>query len=242
MADTSVFITTGEFVQLIFNEYDRKNACETGKTNSRNKGLSDAGHFMGKLQEAAFLDRKNAAWIVHDFLRTVSGEADEENLSPAKRLKDLYDCHTCVNHVAQVFVKGIMSDKQSSFGMKELLTAEEAKQIAIRMFRKEKRTPPKKDDFVVGGYKLSLPEAMSQKEKNPGTVIIDVRLSREYGETHLDGAISIPLSEILKNPYQVAENKFTPLLFYCENAYQSEMAANCVMEAGYWDVGYFALI
>ncbi|HKM34317.1 MAG TPA: rhodanese-like domain-containing protein [Lachnospiraceae bacterium] len=242
MTDLTAFVTTETFVEIIRSEYCKLNECEINLTNFMRQGVHKGWLQKGSLQAETLLDRKNAAWIVHEFLEKECGEADEEDFSPAKRLKDLYDCHTCVNHVAQVYVKGIMSKKQSSFGMRDPITVEEARQIASRIFGKEKRTPPKKDDFVVRGYKLSLPEAMTKKEKNHKTVLIDVRPRREYDEKHLEGAISIPLNEILKNPYQVAENTFTPLLLYCENAYQSEIAANCVMESGYWDVGYFAFI
>lgn len=242
MTDFPVFVTTETFVETIRSEYCKINECEVELSNFTKQGIYKGWLQNGSTQAATFLNRKNAAWIVHEFIKIECSEADEADYSPAKRLKDLYDCHTCVNHVAQVYAKGIMGDKQSLFGMEGLLTIEEARQIVISMFHKEKRTPPEKNNFVVRGYKLSLAEAMSKKEKNPKMVLIDVRPRREYEEKHLEDAISIPLNEILKNPYQVAEDKLTPLLFCCESAYQSEIAANCVVEAGYQDAGYFAFI
>ncbi len=53
-----------------------------------------------------FLERRNAARIVHEFLRRVLKEPDEDDISGAKTLKDLYDCHVCTAHIAQVYSKG----------------------------------------------------------------------------------------------------------------------------------------
>lgn len=256
----TTFITTEKFIQLILSEYSQRGCRDEGKSDISGKsaisGKSDISgpprildqsmvsplkiSSLSDVNNTALLDRKNAARIVHEFMRTVYGEADEEDIAPAKKLKDLYDCHTCVNHVAQVYVKGIMNGNESLFGMREFLSTEEAKEIVLRMFRKEKRILPPREAHAIQAHKLSIEDAMSKIKNTQGLVLIDVRFKRDYDERHLDNAVNIPLNEVLKNPYQVAENKFTPLLFYCENAYLSEIAANCVGEAGYRDVGYFA--
>ena len=36
------------------------------------------------------------------------GVADLQDISAAEELADLYTCHTCVNHIAQVYLRGIM--------------------------------------------------------------------------------------------------------------------------------------
>ena len=43
--------------------------------------------------------RRTAAGIIHRALRR-AGEADEEHTGAALRLRDLYVCRTCVNHIA----------------------------------------------------------------------------------------------------------------------------------------------
>ena len=54
------------------------------------------------------LTRLDAAILVHIFLREVTGLDDLEDISGAAVLKDLYDCRHCVNHIAQVYLRGIM--------------------------------------------------------------------------------------------------------------------------------------
>lgn len=53
-------------------------------------------------------ERRAAAEIVHGFLKDVLKEKDIADISPAAVLRDLYDCRVCVNHIAQVYLKGIM--------------------------------------------------------------------------------------------------------------------------------------
>jgi len=72
------------------------------------------GHFRGWLEDSdechpdEMLNRQTAARIVHQFLRIEGSIPDLEDISPARKLKDLYTCRTCANHIAQVFTRGIM--------------------------------------------------------------------------------------------------------------------------------------
>lgn len=228
MTDVPKGITAGKYIKLLKQAYE-----QAGRKEEAVKGVLEAE------DQGMFLDRKNAARITHEFLRTVCKEKDEMDWSAAKRLKDLYDCHTCVNHVAQIYVKGIMEATKDFFGMNLPFAVEEAKCTALRCVNKEYRTPHKSERNVLVAQKLFYHEALKRKEKDTRVRLIDVRSKMEFEEQHLVGAVSIPLSEILKNPYLVSESKDTPLLFYCDKAYQSELAANCAMDAGYPDVGYF---
>ncbi len=240
---TDCYITTDRFLELIRSEFSRNNECEINLMEFKKQGVRKGWLpvSLSTLGEETFLDHKNAAHIVHEFLKIECEEPDEEDINLAKKLKDLYDCHTCVNHIAQVYIKGIMGEEQSLFGTNTSLMMEEAELISIRIFDKNKRTHVEKLQSVLYANKIALQEAIARKENDSQIILIDVRSQREYQENHLQGAIGICLSEILKNPYQVAESKFTTLLFYCENGYQSEIAANCVREAGYQDVWFFAL-
>ena len=58
------------------------------------------------LEEA--LDRRAAARILHMYLRIVRGVKDAEDITQAYALRDLFDCRVCANHIAQVYVRGIM--------------------------------------------------------------------------------------------------------------------------------------
>ena len=58
--------------------------------------------------------RKQLAKALHAFIRDilcVPDITDQETLKEATKLKDLYDCRTCVNDIMQVYVRGIMKEK-----------------------------------------------------------------------------------------------------------------------------------
>ena len=54
------------------------------------------------------LNRQTAARILHQFMKIELGVPDLQDISAANILADLYTCHTCVNHIAQVYLRGIM--------------------------------------------------------------------------------------------------------------------------------------
>ncbi len=54
------------------------------------------------------INRQTAARIIHQFMKIEMGLPDLQDISAANVLADLYTCHTCVNHIAQVFLRGIM--------------------------------------------------------------------------------------------------------------------------------------
>ena len=62
--------------------------------------------------------RKDAAKILHLYMLKVLSLKDEEDMSAASVLKDLYDCRVCVNHIAQVYLKGIMKAHEYPEGLK----------------------------------------------------------------------------------------------------------------------------
>lgn len=84
--------------------------------------------------------RKNAARIIHEFMRLELREADLEDVSSANKLRDLYDCRVCTKHVMQVYAKGIMegyyaSDTLYLFGMNEFVSKTEMSEIMTRIFK-----------------------------------------------------------------------------------------------------------
>lgn len=52
--------------------------------------------------------RKNIARIIHMYLLKELYIPDLYDIQKAEVLRDLYDCRTCANHVAQVYLRGIM--------------------------------------------------------------------------------------------------------------------------------------
>lgn len=75
------------------------------------------GRRAGWLEEADQLypdrdiSRKNVARILHQYLLKVKNIPDIGDISEAYKLKDLFDCRVCANHVAQVYLRGLMDAK-----------------------------------------------------------------------------------------------------------------------------------
>ena len=61
-------------------------------------------------EENVIVTCKICAVILHSFLQQIKHEKDEIDISSAMVLKDIYDCRICANHIAQVYVKGIMKE------------------------------------------------------------------------------------------------------------------------------------
>lgn len=179
------------------------------------------------------IERRAAARIAHEVLLTELGEKDENKWSAANSLQDLYICRTCVIHIAQVYVKGIMLSRDNSmFDVKGRISYSEAMSIVERMLDREKRTP-QTGDKVFTCKKLSPDEAWELTLKDNATIIIDVRTNEEYRTGHIEGSVCIPLNNILNNPFSVCENKKTPIVLYCRMGYKSTVAAQLLIDAGY---------
>lgn len=256
-------ITTGEFVSVILRRFP-ETEDHSGNAAGENCGAEGdsrnaAGNLPGadiwrrgmkkgwleereRLEAEKPIERRTAAKIVHEFLRRECGEADEADWGAAGRLKDLYDCRTCVNHVAQVYAKGIMTGlSEDVFGMREGLQADEAAEIAERMADRKRRRPPLdagKEDAL--SRRLSLEQALALAREDSRVVLVDVRTREAYAREHLGGAVNIPFSVILENPGAVTADQTTTLLLYCDKGYQSEIAANRLAEAGYLQAYGFA--
>ena len=70
--------------------------------------------FEDKLYHEDEISRKNIARIIHMYLLKVKGISDLQDISKADELRDLYDCRVCANHIAQVYLRDIMSAKELS--------------------------------------------------------------------------------------------------------------------------------
>ena len=69
---------------------------------------------------------------------------DLQDISAANVLADLYTCHICVNHIAQVFLRGIMDaqvierdgNEYKIFNHLEEMSLEESKNCLKRLYSK----------------------------------------------------------------------------------------------------------
>ena len=181
----------------------------------------------------SLIERRAVARIVHEVLLKELGEKDEDEWSAANDLKDLYNCRTCVIHIAQMYVKGIMlSHEDDIFDVRGNINYDEAQSIIVRMLDREQRIPQKKGrEFKV--EKLSPYEAKKLVLNDKTTMIVDVRSKDEYDRGHIEGSINIPLQKILNNPFMVCVNMNTPIILCCNMGYKSSIAAELLIDAGY---------
>jgi rhodanese-related sulfurtransferase len=182
------------------------------------------------------IERRRAARIIHETLLTEFSEKDENEWSAAGNLLDLYSCRTCVMHIAQVYVKGIMLVRENNvFDVIGNITRAEAAVIVIRMLDKEQRTP----QTVSRAYSskmLQPDEARELMSNDNRAILIDVRTNDEYKQGHIAGSICIPLHDISINPYTVSARRDTPIILYCQKGYKSSIAAQLLLDAGYGSI------
>ena len=63
-------------------------------------------------------------------------------------------------------------------------------------------------------------------------LIVDVREADEFAAGHIDGAINIPLGEIVKNLDKFPNSKSTPILLYCHSQKRATHALVILHELG----------
>lgn len=65
-----------------------------------------------------------------------------------------------------------------------------------------------------------------------GAYLIDVRSRQEYMESHIQGAINIPVDEIA-NPKKKIISKNDVIIVYCKSGGRSKQAADQLIDMGY---------
>ena len=182
------------------------------------------------------IQRRHAARIVHNTL-LYAGEPDEEDWSAARHLADLYSCRICVNHIAQVYAKGIMKKREESvFGVKDYVTHGEAREIIMRIEDRKLRSVP--EDKGCFGKTRFLPEEEARRMlgEDRKILLVDVRPSGDYALGHRPGSINIPLKDLSKNPRMICPDVKAAVFLYCAGGYQSVLAAGLLADAGYENV------
>lgn len=181
------------------------------------------------------IKRRTAAGMVHHVLLRM-GEADEESIEAALRLKDLYTCRTCVGHIVQVYVKGIMTEwSDGAFGVEEQITYWEAEEIVKRVADRQLRKKPGLS-VRAGWTTVMWQEAEQMLKEDRRILLVDVRSEEEYSQRHRKGSINVPLQALFRNPYCVCADRAAVLFLYCQRGYKSRIAAELLARAGYENV------
>ena len=117
LEDDKAEITVGEFVEGLWGMRREWGGAALSEGAVASLSLSELlryGHFRGWLEDSDerhpenLLNRQTAARIIHQFMVVELGVPDIADISGAEKLRDLYTCRVCANHVAQVYLRGIM--------------------------------------------------------------------------------------------------------------------------------------
>ena len=111
-------ITVQDFVQMLWEKFcDVKDSAASNHKDFTMDHLLNYGHLRGWLEDwdehdsERLVDKKAAARIIHQFMKielNIPEIEDRETYSKAEELRDLYLCRSCANHIAHVYVRGIM--------------------------------------------------------------------------------------------------------------------------------------
>ena len=222
-----------------------KITTETAMKIAARHGVVDA---RDELEAGKSIERAVAARILHEFMVRELGESDLVDVKKANELRDLYDCHVCVNHVAQVYCKEIMPAwREGIFGMRERLQKREALEILGRLFSQERRSEQgdqtklreERRDSENDIRELPFSSVKTFLLEYPKTAHLDVRTPWEFANGHANDAKNIPLFRLLENPGLLDLPKNEPILIGCDGGYRSKMAAHCLLASGYQRVYYY---
>lgn len=98
------------------------------------ENLLHYGHVRGWLEDQdetfpqTLVDKRTAARITHMFMKIELHIEDCPHLHAAMELRDLYTCRVCVEHVAQMYVRGIMTADEEQGGQSSFEQSEQGGQ------------------------------------------------------------------------------------------------------------------
>ncbi|MDH5472116.1 MAG: rhodanese-like domain-containing protein [Gammaproteobacteria bacterium] len=75
---------------------------------------------------------------------------------------------------------------------------------------------------------------------NDETIVIDVRESKEFSESHIKGATHIPMTAIKTRLNELEKYKDKPVLTYCRSGSRSNYACRVLKKAGFNQVNNLA--
>ena len=73
-------------------------------------------------------------------------------------------------------------------------------------------------------------------KSNEDFLLLDIRTKEEFLECNIDGAVNIPLSELLFNIDEVEDYKDKKIVIYCRSGHRSITACNLLAMEGFNDL------
>ncbi len=119
----------------------------------------------------------------------------------------------------------------------EALTADPSQEGAWELYR-QASIAAAADDYLTNlpPHRWRLPVDVFIRDQVNHTkdwFIVDVRTPEEYAEGHIEGAINIPLQELMKHLDQLPNSKTAHILLYCHSQKRSTHAVVILHELGY---------
>lgn len=86
---------------------------------------------------------------------------------------------------------------------------------------------------------ITAQEAKAIMDSQEGFVILDVREQYEYDESHIPGAVLLPLGQVEDKACEVLTDKDQLILVYCRSGRRSKQAAEALVKLGYTNIKEF---
>ena len=80
-------------------------------------------------------------------------------------------------------------------------------------------------------YRVSVDEAKAVLDRGDDAVVVDVRTAEEYTGGHIQGALWVPVDEVLTRINELPQGK--KLLFICQSGVRSGLAAEMAAAMGF---------
>jgi rhodanese-related sulfurtransferase len=84
--------------------------------------------------------------------------------------------------------------------------------------------------------KITAEEAKQMMDDGDGFILLDVRTEEEFAESHIEGAILIPDTEIAERASDELPDPDAQILVYCRSGRRSAQAADALTQLGYTSV------
>lgn len=89
---------------------------------------------------------------------------------------------------------------------------------------------------AAGEYHKISPREAKERMEAGGATVVDVRTAEEYGESHIPGAVLVPLDTIGSQQPAALPDTGAELLVYCRSGVRSRAAAEQLAALGYQQV------